>query len=435
MNSDWVLEEAEEGRRRKILVPILIEDVAPPLGFRRIQAAALFDFDTTETSGQLDKLVADITDILGPPTGTHQLPDSRKGDDKRSAEGRYKPSSVVQQTESRPGRWRRILVSVGLTVILLLMVVAGYFIRQNIISSTASSTPQHPKMNRVVATVLVEKQPFSIAFSPDGTRAYVTNARSNTVSAIDAIQNKVIKNIQVEKDPHNMAITPDGKRLYVVNISASTVSVIDTASDSVVANIPVGQKSLGVAITPNGWSVYVASGGSNSITIIDTEHNTISRTISTEAPRDLAMSPNKKLAYVTSYRDNVTIIDTVLNKVKAIIPVGANPEGIALSPDGTRAYVANSGSDSVSVVDTVSNKVIANVAVGDSPRYVAVTPDGERVYVTNTSSGTVSVIEAGSNTVIATIPVGIQPIGLAIRPDGTQIYVANNGSDSVSIID
>src|SRR5215204_2235065 len=37
--SDWVQEEAAEGRRRRVLIPVRIEDVDPPLGFRAIQAA------------------------------------------------------------------------------------------------------------------------------------------------------------------------------------------------------------------------------------------------------------------------------------------------------------------------------------------------------------------------------------------------------------
>ncbi len=39
--SNWVLEEAEEGRERSILLPVLLEDVRPPLGFRVIKAADL----------------------------------------------------------------------------------------------------------------------------------------------------------------------------------------------------------------------------------------------------------------------------------------------------------------------------------------------------------------------------------------------------------
>ena len=49
----------------------------------------------------------------------------------------------------------------------------------------------------------------------------------------------------------------------------------------------------------------------------------------------------------------------------------------------THAYVANTGSNSVSVIDTTSNTVVATVGVGDYPIGVAITPDGTRAYVTN----------------------------------------------------
>jgi tetratricopeptide (TPR) repeat protein len=39
--SDWVKDEAEEGNRRGVLVPALIEEVRVPLGFRRLQTANL----------------------------------------------------------------------------------------------------------------------------------------------------------------------------------------------------------------------------------------------------------------------------------------------------------------------------------------------------------------------------------------------------------
>lgn len=68
--SDWVLEEAEEGRQRQILVPVFIEDVPPPLGFRRIQAADLTNWDGTGTVPPFQRLVADIAGILGPPVKT-----------------------------------------------------------------------------------------------------------------------------------------------------------------------------------------------------------------------------------------------------------------------------------------------------------------------------------------------------------------------------
>jgi TIR domain len=54
VNSDWVKEEAQRGAQRKILVPVFISKVSPPLGFGRIEAAELFDWegDTSEVEFQ-----------------------------------------------------------------------------------------------------------------------------------------------------------------------------------------------------------------------------------------------------------------------------------------------------------------------------------------------------------------------------------------------
>ena len=42
--SDWVKEEAEKGKKRRIIVPILIDEVEMPMRFGRIQAARLVDW-------------------------------------------------------------------------------------------------------------------------------------------------------------------------------------------------------------------------------------------------------------------------------------------------------------------------------------------------------------------------------------------------------
>ena len=69
VGSDWVKEEAEEGRQRGILVPVVIdEQVRPPLGFRRLQAAQLFDWQPTVPHAEFDLLMQAITALLGPPT-------------------------------------------------------------------------------------------------------------------------------------------------------------------------------------------------------------------------------------------------------------------------------------------------------------------------------------------------------------------------------
>jgi hypothetical protein len=48
IESGWVQEEADDAKRRGVLLPVLIEKVQPPMGFRSIQAAELVDWDASE---------------------------------------------------------------------------------------------------------------------------------------------------------------------------------------------------------------------------------------------------------------------------------------------------------------------------------------------------------------------------------------------------
>ena len=58
---------------------------------------------------------------------------------------------------------------------------------------------------------------------------------------------------------------------------------------------------------------------------------------------------------------------------------------------------------------------------------MAVTPDGSKVYVANDADDTVSVIATATNTVIGSpITVGIFPFGVAVTPDGSKVYVVNS---------
>ena len=94
-----------------------------------------------------------------------------------------------------------------------------------------------------------------------------------------------------------------------------------------------------------------------------------------------AMAPPAEaapFAYVVNSGDGtVSVIDTATNTVVGLpIPVGKEPFGVDVTPDGKHAYVANRGSNNVSVIDAATNKVVATVAVGNVPFNVAVTRMG-----------------------------------------------------------
>ncbi|MFZ2973643.1 MAG: toll/interleukin-1 receptor domain-containing protein [Ferribacterium limneticum] len=67
IESEWVYEEATEGRRHGKLVPVLIENVRPPAGFREIQAADLTGWDGSPDFDGLRMLLSDLEHLLGKP--------------------------------------------------------------------------------------------------------------------------------------------------------------------------------------------------------------------------------------------------------------------------------------------------------------------------------------------------------------------------------
>ena len=84
----------------------------------------------------------------------------------------------------------------------------------------------------------------------------------------------------------------------------------------------------------------------------------------------------------------MTPIDTATNTPGTAIPVGSDPFGIAITPDGKTAYVTNDGSDTVTPIDTATNTPGTPIPVGSIPDGIAITPDGKTAYVTNAAART-----------------------------------------------
>ena len=136
------------------------------------------------------------------------------------------------------------------------------------------------------------------------------------------------------------------------------------------------------------------------------------------------------------------------------------PAGMALSPDGTKLYVALNGANALGVIDTATNTLIAKIPVGNAPRQVVLANNGATAYVSNeggaparpgqftnmsdgtpivsskvtggATSGTVSVVNLATGTEAQEIPVGLEPTALFLH--GTALFVANSNDDSMSVI-
>lgn len=175
--------------------------------------------------------------------------------------------------------------------------------------------------------------PAAIAISHDGAFVYVMNyvdgnPGTGSMSIIKTNNNKVIATIHGFFGPFSLAITPDDKFAYVTNFGSNnfqpfgtTVSVVNLKKEKVVRTIDLGIQPSGVAITSDGkfacvtnynalYDGTVLAPGVGTMNIIDISKNEIiANTIHIgSTPGGIAIAPDNKHAYITSYVDNTTYV-------------------------------------------------------------------------------------------------------------------------------
>jgi YVTN family beta-propeller protein len=276
-------------------------------------------------------------------------------------------------------------------------------------------------------TATITAMPLSVGL------AYIANKNDNTVSVINTESNTVIATIPVGTNPMGVGVSPDGTRAYVANFGSGSVSVINAAANAVIATIPVVLPNC-AAVSPDGAKVYI-TGDSNLVTVIDAATNTVAATIPVGAgPAGIAVSPDGSRAYVANYTSkNVSVINTATNTVIATVTASYNPNGIVVSPDGKRVYVSDDYSY-MSVIDATNNTLITNQVVLSESAGIAISPDGKIVYVLEVNNNTVLGINSADYSIVSSVTVGGKPTGIAISADGNRLYVTNAASGSVSVI-
>ncbi len=185
------------------------------------------------------------------------------------------------------------------------------------------------------------------------------------------------------------------------------------------------------------YYAYVANSGDNTVTPISTATNTAGTPIPVGAnPQAIAVTPDGATVYVANSGDNtVTPISTATNTAGTPVPVGANPQGIAVTPDGATAYVTNFQGGTMTPINTATNTAGTPISVGSYPGGIAITPNGATAYLaTDSNGGAVTPVNLTTKTAGKPIPIGSYPGEIAITPNGATAYVADGSNDTVTPI-
>jgi len=216
-----------------------------------------------------------------------------------------------------------------------------------------------------------------------------------------------------------------GTRAYVAHLNGP-MSVVDLVAGTTIATVAVpGTGAQTIALSPAGDRVYATNPDSN-VYVFDTSTLTQVATIHTgRGPWGMAFRPtgSDTLVYV-SLRDGRAIAEANARTgaVLRTFDLNGRPQGLALSPDGSTLYVADSGSAVVWSVSTTTGAYTGYLYVGYAVD-VAISPDGQTLYVSSDEG--VSVISTGTWTVTRVSRLGGSPRQIVTSESGDRAWAAN----------
>ena len=248
------------------------------------------------------------------------------------------------------------------------------------------------------ATLRVEKKSrfaghgVELALTNDGKTLYVGNSRKDHVVALDPISLAVLRVHPTDRGPKNVHLSPDNKTLFAGNYHTNTVTAIALDGGST-KHIKVGMGPRGLAMTPNGKKLYVASLLGSSVSVVDAATLTVIKTLrGCRGASHAAITNDAKLVLVTCRGSRqVQVIDAATDEVVRMIEVGKAPNAIAVT--ATDALMTNEHDHTVSVIALATWRVTTFAVPVKRPVGIAIAPDGKRAFVTARGSTKLVVLE------------------------------------------
>src|SRR5688572_5193342 len=203
------------------------------------------------------------------------------------------------------------------------------------------------------------------------------------------------------------------------------------------------------------YHVYVTNEIGGDLTVIDGGTNQVVATIPLgKRPRGIKVSPDgtklfvalsgspmappgtdeSKLPPPDRTADGIGVVDIATRKITTVLTSGTDPEQISLSADGSRVFVSNEDAGVASIIDVATNKIVGDVKVGGEPEGVTTSPNGQWVYVTSEEDNRIAVIDTASNKLIKMFEVGARPRSSAFLPDSSKAYVTAENGGTVHVV-
>ncbi len=150
-----------------------------------------------------------------------------------------------------------------------------------------------------------------------------------------------------------------------------------------------------------------------------------------------AAKVQQKLYVTNSTGDDVTIIDVATHRPIGRIEVGPHPHGIAVPASQDMIYVTIEGNGrskpgELVWIDPFTDKITKRMPIGTEPNQLAVTPDGRFAYVP-TNDACWEVIDLAKAKIIERIVTGGRPHNTICSPDGKRMAV--DGDKGIKVVD
>lgn len=226
------------------------------------------------------------------------------------------------------------------------------------------------KLNRageVVDLLLLEGGPIGIVADVPRDRLFVSDWYNARIWIIDARAFVVIDTLTTGSAPAGLAVSEDGTWLASADRDADQVTIFAMTGFDVPKSITVGERPFGLTFGPDG-NLYAGNVGSDTVTVVAPKSGEIIATIPTGA-RPYAIAFALGHGFVTNqYEDSVTVFSIDNHEVTGTIDVGEYPEGIDVSKDQSKVFVANWFSNNLMVIDAATLGIIGKITTGDGPR-------------------------------------------------------------------